>query len=180
MTRVLFGAGQCLFAFLFAMPGCFKSNEAPPPTGPRVGMTAPDIQGEDLEGVPFKLSDYRGKVAVVSFWASWCPPCRALIPHERHLVEKYKDRPFVMLGVNADQDKKEALEVASSARINWRSWWDGGNGAIQTAFNIRAYPTIYIIDDRGVIRHEPQPHPNVGREIEQQVERLLAEAEARR
>src|SRR3954470_17569726 len=137
MVRVLFGAGQCLFAFLFTMPGCFRTNEAPP-SGPRVGMTAPEIRGEDLDGVPFKLSDYRGKVVVMSFWASWCPPCKALMPHERAMVERFKGRPFAMLGVNADEEKHAALKVAIDEGVNWRSWWDGGNNAIQKTYAIRA------------------------------------------
>ena len=65
-------------------------------------MLAPDIEGDDFDGTRFKLSDYRGKVVAVSFWASWCKPCRELIPHERAIVERFQGRNFVLLGVNID------------------------------------------------------------------------------
>jgi thiol-disulfide isomerase/thioredoxin len=180
MVRVLFGSGQCLLAFLFTMPGCFRTNEPLPPSGPRVGMTAPDIRGEDLDGTPFKLSDYRGKVVVVSFWASWCPPCRALIPHERAMVDRFKGRPFALIGVNADQEKRLALKAAIDEGVNWRSFWDGGDNAIQKAFAIEAYPTVYVIDEQGVIRYKPAFTQNMTRDIENVVEKMLLQVEARK
>jgi hypothetical protein len=79
--RLLFGS---LMAFLFGFPGCFKSASplTPPPApprapsmvacaGPRIGQPAPEIVGDDLDGVPFRLSEYRGKVVVLDFWGHW-------------------------------------------------------------------------------------------------------------
>jgi len=92
------------------------------------GKTAPEFEGEDLDGVKFKLSDYRGKVVMLSFWASWCGPCMGLVPHERELVEKYKDKPFVLLGVNSDEDKTKLKSVLETNKITWRSFWCGPKG----------------------------------------------------
>jgi thiol-disulfide isomerase/thioredoxin len=68
----------------------------------QVGMTVPEIEGEDLDGIPFKLSDYRGKVVMLDFWGHWCPPCRAMYGHEQELTQDLSDQPFVLLGVNSD------------------------------------------------------------------------------
>jgi len=120
-----------------------------------VGKTAPDISGEDTDGVDFKLSDYRGKAVVLSFWASWCEPCMELVPHERELAELYKDKRFAIVGVNADQDKATLQQVLSQHQISWRSFWcgkDGWLGSIPKAWNVNSLPTTYLIDHRGVIR----------------------------
>ncbi len=55
-----------------------------------VGKPAPEIEGADMDGKPFKLSDYKGKVVVLVFWGTWCGPCMAQVPHERELVQPSK------------------------------------------------------------------------------------------
>jgi AhpC/TSA family len=72
-----------------------------------VGKTAPDIVGDDLDGKPFKLSDYRGKVVVLDFWGNWCGHCIGMYPNERSLVKRLDDMPFALVGVNSDTDKAE-------------------------------------------------------------------------
>ena len=71
-----------------------------------IGQEAPDIAGTDADGQPFKLSDYRGKVVVLTFSGNWCGPCVAMYPAERALIERYKDKPFAILSVNTDADKE--------------------------------------------------------------------------
>ena len=61
-----------------------------------VGRPVPDVEGTDLDGKKVKLSSYRGKVVLLDFWATWCGPCMAMIPHDRELVEKLKDKPFAL------------------------------------------------------------------------------------
>src|SRR5262249_39527415 len=115
----------------------------------RIGKTAPDIDGEDIDGKNFKLGDQRGKVVLLGFWASWCGRCMAAVPHERELVEKFKGRPFVLIGVNGDEKKENALKAVQKYRINWRSFWngkDGPGGPIATAWNVRGWPTVYVLD----------------------------------
>src|SRR5262249_41011954 len=61
--------------------------------GLKPGTPAPEIEGKDADGKALKLSDHKGKVVMLSFWASWCPPCRALFDHEKELVKKFADKP---------------------------------------------------------------------------------------
>jgi len=156
MLKPLFAAGQLLLAALFTMPGCGKSERTDhiPFTGVAVGQPAPDIDGQDLEGAPLKLSDHRGKVVALSFWASWCPPCKMMFPHEREIVEKYKGRPFALLGVNGDDQRTGGFEAQTKFQLNWKSFWNGGrDGPITSLYGIEGWPTVYLIDARGVVRH---------------------------
>lgn len=143
-----------------------------------VGKKAPEIEGEDLEGKKFKLSDYRGKVVSLVFWGSWCPPCRAMIPHERELVKKMQDRPFALLGVNSDRDKDKLKEFREKEMITWRSFWNGENGTagpISAAYRVNSWPAIWVLDGDGVIRYR-----NVrGEAMERAVEALLKEMESK-
>jgi peroxiredoxin len=139
-----------------------------------IGKVAPEIDGEDLEGQKFKLSDHRGKVVVLTFWATWCSPCMAMVPHEREMVEKHKDRPFVLLGVNGDDDQVQVRKVVEKEKINWRSFKDGSpNGPICDAWNIQSWPMVYVIDANGVIRLK---HLRDQR-LDEMVEKLLKEIE---
>ena len=80
-----------------------------------VGKPAPEIEGVDVDGKPLKLSDYRGKVVLLVFWGAWCGPCMALVPHERELAERYKGRPFTLLGVDC-KDTRKSLAIRSRRR----------------------------------------------------------------
>jgi thiol-disulfide isomerase/thioredoxin/cytochrome c556 len=143
----------------------------------RISRPAPDIAGVDLGGTSFKLSDYRGQVTLLLFWASWCGPCIGAVPHERELVEHFKGRPFVLIGVNGDQKKEDATKAVDKHRIPWRSFWngaDGPGGPIAVAWNVRGWPRVYVIDHQGVIRAK-YLH---GKRLDELLEKLVAQAEA--
>lgn len=141
-----------------------------------VGMVAPEIEGTDVDGAPLRLSDYRGKVVVLVFWGTWCGPCMALLPTEKSLAERLKDRPFVLLGVNSDKDRAALKSVSTEKGITWRSWFDGGstNGPIASRWNVHGWPTIVVIDKAGVIRFKDLPH-YTPKPLNDAVDSLLAE-----
>ena len=72
------------------------------------------------------------------------------------MVRRYQGRPFALLGVNGDDDKAQVLREVVRSQINWQSWWDGGpNGSrIQEQWQVHSYPTIYVLDHKGVIRYK--------------------------
>ena len=94
--------------------------------GLAIGKTAPEITGEDLNGRPMKLSDYRGKVVVLDFWGDWCGPCRAMYPHERSLVNRLDGKPFALLGINSDSDPQKLKARMKEENVTWPFWRDGG------------------------------------------------------
>jgi hypothetical protein len=76
-----------------------------------------------------------------------------MIPHERSLVERMKDRPFVLLGVNTDSDKDEYRKQAAEMGVTWRSAWQGGmGGEVPKRYMVSGYPTLFLLDADGVIR----------------------------
>jgi peroxiredoxin len=100
-----------------------------------------------------------------------------MIPHERSLVEKYKDKPFAILGVNTDSDKDEYARKASEQKVTWRSAWTGStDNPISRQFKVRGYPSVYLLDGDGKIREKwlgaPQP-----KALEKAIDELLAELE---
>ncbi len=78
-----------------------------------------------------------------------------MFSHERSLVKRLEGKPFALIGINSDQDKEQLKKVMESEQITWRSFWDGGstNGPIATRWNVSGWPTIYVIDAKGVIRY---------------------------
>jgi thiol-disulfide isomerase/thioredoxin/tRNA A-37 threonylcarbamoyl transferase component Bud32 len=141
-----------------------------------VGRTAREVSGPDVDGKPFKLSDYRGKVVLLDFWANWCGFCREMYPAEREMVTKYNGRPFALIGVNCDGDKTTVRRVVQRERINWRSWVDGSNGPISSGWQVDSYPQMVLIDHNGVIRQRWEGKTDAAA-IEAAVEKLLAEVE---
>jgi thiol-disulfide isomerase/thioredoxin len=174
-----------MLAFLLTMPGCGK-NDLPPDgqTGAssfgtvKVGSPAPDIPGFDLDGKPIKLSDFRGKVVDLSFWAGWCGPCRGLFPHEKSLVEKYRDRPFVLVGVNGDASPEAGAEVSRQFKLPWRSFWDDPKlkpMPITSAYRLEYWPTSFIIDPNGILQARVGNDPYA---LDAAIERAVVEAES--
>jgi thiol-disulfide isomerase/thioredoxin len=147
-----------------------------------IGCKTPQIEGEDIDGKPMKLSDFRGKVVLISFWATWCGPCMRLVPDEKALVEKMKGRPFVLLGVNGDENREQAKKISMKEGIPWRSFWNGGPGrGIALEWGVLGWPTIYVLDANGVIRDDGLVYHHELRATgthDKMIENLVAEAES--
>lgn len=141
-----------------------------------VGNPIPDVEGIDLDGKKIKMSSFRGKVVLLDFWATWCPPCKAMIPHEREMVGKLAKKPFVLLSVSADEDKSTLTDFLANEKMPWSHWWDGRQGPIAKMFRIQAYPTLYLIDAKGIVRKKFRGKPDE-ETLEKAVVELVTEAE---
>jgi hypothetical protein len=96
--------------------------------------------------------------------------------HGLSLVKKLEGKPFVIIGVNSDTDRAKAKELSAKKGLPWRSFWDGGsiNGPIQNQWNINGWPTMYLIDHKGIIVGRTAPIGEAAAEIE----RTVKEAES--
>jgi hypothetical protein len=78
-----------------------------------------------------------------------------MYPHERSLVKRMQNKPFALLGINSDGDREKIKHRMQEEKITWPSWWDKTTGGpIASAWNVHAWPTIYVLDDKGVIRYK--------------------------
>jgi thiol-disulfide isomerase/thioredoxin len=138
-----------------------------------VGSKMPDLVAQDLEGKTVKLSDLKGKVVVVDVWATWCGPCKAMIPHSRELVKKMRDKPFVLVSISIDAKKDTLKDFMKTNEMPWTHWWNGQTGGVVATLRISFIPTIYVVDRKGIIRYK-----NVrDKELDKAVETLMKEFE---
>jgi thiol-disulfide isomerase/thioredoxin len=153
-----------------------------PWVGLGVDNQALEIEGDDLDGKPFKLSDYRGKVVMVDFWGNWCPYCQQMYPYDKKLVERMAGKPFVLLGVNSDRSKNVAKEALQKQQLKLRTWWDGGDTGkpISRQWNISGWPTYYIIDHKGIIRESVDGVPSDLLAVDRFIDKLVEEASSQK
>ncbi len=163
---------------LLAMPMALaddkpKTNPAPMPVKPEVGKPAPEVISKDLDDKEVKLSSFKGKVVVLDIWATWCGPCKAMIPRERELVKKLKDKPFVLVSISADAKKETLTDFIKKTPMPWTHLWNGAKGGILQDWNVKYFPSTYILDDKGVIRYKDLRD----KKMEDAVQKLLKELE---
>ena len=140
------------------------------PPAPEVGRPAPDFTLTDLEGNSVTLSDFRGKVVFINFWATWCPPCRAEMPDMEAIYQEYKSKDVVVIGVDLLEDENEVRQYVQQGGFSWTFVIDT-TGAVATNYGITAIPTSLFLDKEGVIRAV-----SIGAMTKRAMESKLAEA----
>ena len=120
--------------------------------GPTLGST-PDFTLRTLDGEALAAEDLRGRVAVVNFWATWCPPCRIEIPALQSLHEDYAEEGLVVLGISTDVGGAGAVRPFLEERGVTYPVALADNGVRRAFGGITALPTTFIVDREGVIRH---------------------------
>jgi peroxiredoxin len=138
-----------------------RSQQAAAPIG--VGQPAPDFVLKDPAGKSVKLSDYRGKVLLLDFWATWCGPCRTTLPRLQKWHEAYKDRGLVILGLTTFEGEAEGRRLTRAQELDYvrqfKKKFNLSYGfAVSDAknndrnYSVSSIPTTFLIDRRGVVR----------------------------
>lgn len=142
--------GRCLMSALVAGAliiggaACGRAEEAPRKVAPAFALAG--VRGEMVQ-----LSDYRGRVVILDFWATWCPPCREEIPHFIALQERYSEQGVTIIGVSVDQGGPQTVAAfAETLQINYPLAM-ADNDILQAYGGIRGIPTTFVIDRQGRI-----------------------------
>jgi len=135
---------------------------------------APAFKAKTLNGKAFALKDLRGRVVLLDFWATWCPPCRAETPQLDKLWQQYKDKGLIVIGIALESGG--APGIRKFTQENKLTYWQVSDdeGSIAEKYKIRPIPTTYIIDTKGIIRVAQVGYgPGVEKEFAKEIEKLL-------
>lgn len=140
-----------------------------------IGKPAPEFTLLDVDGAEVKLSDFKGKVVLLDFWATWCGPCVQAMPQLQSLFENYKGKNVVILGINSwERDQDVVKPFLEEKNITYRILVDPDNEVI-AKYGVTGIPTFFIIDKKGFIRHSHIGLPSDESIIQKNIDELLVE-----
>lgn len=118
-----------------------------------VGTNFPDFKVEDVGGHPLSIARDNGKVILVDFWATWCPPCRMEMPNVIATYQKYHGQGFDIIGVSLDQDKQQLLDYTKDQNMPWPQFFDGQkwDNKLAVKYGVESIPSNYLLDSTGKI-----------------------------
>ena len=140
-----------------------------------IGKTAPNFTLKDMHGKNVSLLDYKGKVVVLEFWATWCPPCRVSVPELLDLSNKYPDEDFVLVSISVDEGRNAVESVSRFAKENGITYQILlADDQVKRSYGIISVPATFIIDkqQKVVLRHLGYS-PGMFEELSKEIDPLL-------
>lgn len=136
---------------------------------------APDFTLKSRSGENVKLSEFRGDVVMINFWASWCAPCRQEMPLLEDMYKKYSDLGFVLLGVNVEEDSSKAADLLKEIPVSFPVLYDNTNSVTQL-YKVVAMPSTVMVDRDGKMRYLHRGYlPGYEAEYIKQIKELVRE-----
>lgn len=131
-----------------------------------------DLKFTSVDGKEIDFTKMRGKVILLDFWATWCPPCRGEVPNVVAAYNKFHDKGFEVVGISLDKDKSALLAFTQANGMVWPQYFDGQGwrNSISSSFGIHSIPAMWLIDKQGKVATE-----NGRDDLAGQVEKLLAQ-----
>jgi thiol-disulfide isomerase/thioredoxin len=161
-------AWQAMACVLLLLPALGLAAVSP---RPKAGELPPDVLGMDLDGEPVSVSQHRGKVVIVTFWASWCGPCRRELPMLAHIQKTVGREHLEVIAVNYKEHRKDFLEVIRANRDVLLTYVHD-KGPVSDRYGVTTLPNMFIIDREGRIAHT---HIGYGEEtFRQMIEEIIA------
>ncbi|MEZ6141645.1 MAG: TlpA disulfide reductase family protein [Zavarzinella sp.] len=139
--------------FLFvALTGCDQIfSRKPKKANSQANIADPVVfSGKTVDGETVKLTDYRGKIVLVDFWATWCGPCVQWFPHSKKLLEKYEGKPFAIVGISIDDSASDLKSFLKRSPHPWKNIHDADQ-EIASDWDVRAIPGFLLLDEKGVV-----------------------------
>jgi len=142
---------------------------------PKVGAAAPDFAAKSNSGRNVRLSELRGQVVLVNFWATWCSPCRQELPLLNKIYTQYRSAGFMLLAVNVDDNRRDAEAMLKRLDLRFPTLFDG-NKSVAKLYGVDTMPATLVIDRDGRVRFVHRGYyDGYERKYEQQVRELLKE-----
>jgi thiol-disulfide isomerase/thioredoxin len=156
-------------ALLLFVSACSQEKSSAPP------QAAPDFAATSIDGRVVRLSEYLGQVVLLDFWATWCPPCRAALPHLVEMQNAYRADGFVILGMNMDKDPQEVASFLERNTVNYPIL--PVEDDVRRAYGgISTIPTAMLVDRQGRIRQTFLGYDRrIAQDMEKAIRALLSE-----
>ncbi len=151
-----------------------EPEDRPEPTD-LIGQAAPDFEGQDLDDKPVKLADFKGRVLVLDFWATWCGPCLRALPLIQKVHEQYADKPVTVLGMNTDRAgvRDKVRTTVADKKLTFRQFLDA-DGKVGRKYNISGIPCVIVLDKQGVVQAVHLGYSQkLAEELSAQIDKLL-------
>ena len=131
------------------------------------GNSFPDFRESDVNGKPLSISQFKGKVVLVDFWATWCPPCIREVPEIQKAYAKFHDQGFEIVGISLDVDKESLLKFTAEKKMPWPEFFDGKKweNKLAVKYGVDATPTSYLLDRHGKIIKQLAPEDDLETEV---------------